>query len=93
MDESGLPSRREKDASEAGKDGPVEEMGSKARVSGAQKIVVSLETIQALLGRNTNEAWTDKHRNATRKLVVEGGWVQTRLCDIVWSVEKDVSRL
>ena len=32
VDESGLPSRREKDASEAGKDGPVEEMGSKARV-------------------------------------------------------------
>ena len=27
----------------------------------------------------TNEAWTDKHRNVTRKLVVEGGRVQKRL--------------
>ena len=32
---------------------------------------VWLEPIQALLRRQTNEAWTDKHRNVTRKLVVK----------------------
>ena len=32
-----------------------------------------LEKIQALLRRSTNEAWTDRHRSVTRKLVVEGG--------------------
>ena len=34
---------------------------------------VWLEPIQASLRRKTDEAWTDKHRNTTRKLVVEGG--------------------
>ena len=29
-----------------------------------------------------DEEWTDKHRNVMRKLVVEEGWVQRRLCDI-----------
>ena len=43
--------------------------------------------IQALLRRN-NEAWTGQHRHVTRKLVVEGGWVQKRLYDIGWSCEK-----
>ena len=41
-----------------------------------------------MLRRKTKEAWTDKHRNVTRKLVVEGGWVQKRLYDIGWSDEK-----
>ena len=27
---------------------------------------------QAVLRRKTNDVWTDKHRNVTRKLVVEG---------------------
>ena len=44
--------------------------------------------IRAVLRRKTNEAWTDKHRNVTRKLVVEGGRVQKRLYDIGWSDEK-----
>ena len=52
-----------------------------------------LEPIQAVLWRETNEAWTDMHRNVTRKLVVEGGWVQKRLYDISWSDEKEVSRM
>ena len=26
-------------------------------------------------GKKADEAWTEKHRNVTRKLVVEGGWV------------------
>ena len=32
-----------------------------------------MEPIQAMLRRKTNEAWTDKHRNVTRKLVKEVG--------------------
>ena len=36
---------------------------------------VWLDPIQAMLRRTTSEAWTEKHRNVTRKLVVEGGWV------------------
>ena len=47
-----------------------------------------LEPHQAKLRRKTSEARTDKHRNVTRKLVVEGGWVQKRFCDIGWSDEK-----
>ena len=49
---------------------------------------VWLEPTQPVLRRKTNEVWTDKHRHATRKLVVEGGWVQTRLYDTGWSDEK-----
>ena len=30
----------------------------------------------------------DKNRNVMRKLVVEGGWVQKRTCDIGWSDER-----
>ena len=41
-----------------------------------------------MLRRKSNEAWTDKHCNVTRKLVVEEGWVQKRLYDIDWSDEK-----
>ena len=43
--------------------------------------------------RKTSETWTDKHRNAMRKLAVEGGWVQKRLYDIGWSDEKKKCRL
>ena len=35
------------------------------------------------------ENWTEKHRNVARKIFVEGGWTQQRLCDIGWS---DVSQ-
>ena len=45
---------------------------------GAELKEVWLEPIQAML----------KHRNAMRKLVVEGGWVQKRLYDIRWSDQK-----
>ena len=41
-----------------------------------------------MLRRKTNEAWTDKHRHVTRKVAVEGGWVQKRLYDISGSDEK-----
>ena len=51
---------------------------------------VWLEPIQAMLRRKTDEAWTDKHRNILRKLVVEGGSVQKRLFDTGWSDEKEV---
>ena len=46
------------------------------------------EPIQVMLRKKTNEAWMDKHRNVTRKLVVEGGWVQRRWHDTGWSDEK-----
>ena len=49
---------------------------------------VSLEPIQAMLRRKTGKSLADKHRNLMRKLVVEGGWVQKRLCDTWWSDEK-----
>ena len=41
-----------------------------------------------MLRRQTDEAWTGKHRNVTRKLVVEGDWMLKRLYDIGWSDEK-----
>ena len=44
-----------------------------------------LEPSQAMQRRKTNDLWTDKHHNVTRKLVVEEGWVQNRLHDIGWS--------
>ena len=37
--------------------------------------------IQARMRRKTNELWIDKHRNVMRKLVVEVGCVQTRMCE------------
>ena len=40
-----------------------------------------------MLRMKTKEEWTEKHRNVTRKLVLEGGWVQQRLFDIGWSDE------
>ena len=42
---------------------------------------VWMEPSQAVLRRRTKEARTDKHRNVTRKLVVEGGWVQKSFYD------------
>ena len=36
----------------------------------------------ALLRKKTKEGWSDRHGNAARKLVLVGGWVQTRLFDI-----------
>ena len=49
---------------------------------------VWLEQIKAMLRRKTNESWTDNHRNAMRKLVVEGCSVHKTLYDIGWSDEK-----
>ena len=51
-----------------------------------------LEPTKAVLRRQTNEAWTDKHRNVTRKLVVEGDWMLKRLYYIGWSDEKTCRR-
>ena len=50
--------------------------GAAKHECGELKEGVWLEPIQALLRRKTNDAWTDKYLNVTRKLVVEGGWVQ-----------------
>ena len=61
-------------------------MGSKACEELNER--VWLEPTRAELRRQTNEAWTGKHRNVTRKLVVEGDWMLKRLCDIGWSDEK-----
>ena len=41
-----------------------------------------------MLRRKTNEVWTDKHWNVTRKRLVEGALVKKRLYDIGWSDEK-----
>ena len=49
---------------------------------------VWLEPFTAILRRKTDEVWTDKLRNVTRKLVVEGGWMQKRLYDNGGSDEK-----
>ena len=49
---------------------------------------LKLEPVQAVLRRKTNEAWTDRHRHVTRKLVVEGGWVQQGQNNIGGSDEK-----
>ena len=50
---------------------------------------VWLEPIQVMLRRLTNEVWTDKHQHVTRKLVVDGGWVQKRFFDnVVGRTEK-----
>ena len=37
-----------------------------------------------MLRRKTSEAWTEKHRHVTKKLVVEGGWVTKRIHYIGW---------
>ena len=67
---------------------PVGKMGSQACVCEELKEGVWLEPIRAMLRRKTNEAWTDKHRKVTKKLVVEGTWVQKRFFDTGWSDEK-----
>ena len=43
--------------------------------------------------KNSNEVWTDKHRNVTRKLVVEGGLVQKRIYEYRLVERNDVSRM
>ena len=48
-----------------------------------------LEPALALLRTKTNDEWTEKHRNVARKLVLEEGWVQKKLFDIVWSDESE----
>ena len=41
-----------------------------------------------MLRRQTNESWTDSRRNVMRKLVVQRGWVQKRMCVCGWSDEQ-----
>ena len=59
-------------------DGLLEEMGSNEHECREWKEGVWLEPTQPMQPRKTNEAWTNKHRHVTRKLVVDGGWVQKR---------------
>ena len=47
------------------------------------------EPALALLCKTTNEKWTEKHRHVARKLFLEGGWVQKKLFDNVWSDESE----
>ena len=54
---------------------------------------VWFDPINAMVRRKTNEEWTDKHRDVLRKVVVEGGWVQQRLCESGWSDENKLSRM
>ena len=49
--------------------------------------VIWLELTLALLRKKTKGIWTEKHRNAVRKIFLEGGWVHKRLFDIGWSDE------
>ena len=46
-----------------------------------------LELALAVLRKKTKEELTEKHRHVSRKLILEGGWVQKRLFDIGWSDE------
>ena len=48
-----------------------------------------LEPGPALLREKVKDNWTEKHRNVARKIFLEGGWTQKRLCDVGWS---DVSQ-
>ena len=50
---------------------------------------ILLEPALALLRKKAKGEWTEKHRNVARKLLLEGGWVQQRLFDIVWSDESE----
>ena len=50
---------------------------------------IRLEPVLALLRKKTKGEWTEKHRNVTRQLHLEGGWVQQRLFDIGWSDESE----
>ena len=45
---------------------------------------VWFDLVKAMLRKKFGEKWTDKHHHVLRKIVVEGGWVQKRLSDIVW---------
>ena len=48
-----------------------------------------LEPGLALLRKKVKENWAEKHRDAARKIFLEGGWTQKRLFDSGWS---DVSQ-
>ena len=44
-----------------------------------------LDPALALVRKKTKEDRIEKHRNAARKIFLEGGWTQKRLFDIDWS--------
>ena len=48
---------------------------------------VWFDLIKAMVRKKINEDMTDEHRNALKKIVVEGGWAQKRLYDVGWSNE------
>ena len=78
---------REEDAFDTCKDGQWENWAAKHEDE-EMKAGVWMEPVQAVLRRKTTEAWTEKHQHVTKKLFVEGGWVQKRLYDTCWSGEK-----
>ena len=44
----------------------------------------SIEPALVFLRKKARGDWTEKHRNVTRKIFLEGGWTQNRLFDIGW---------
>ena len=78
---------REVDAFDTSKDGQWENWAAKHEDE-EMKAGVWMEPVQAVLRRKTTEAWTEKHQHVTKKLFVEGGWVQKRFFDTCWSDEK-----
>ena len=49
---------------------------------------VRIDPVPVMQERKWSVTRTSKHRNGMRKLVIEGGWAQTRLDNIGWSDEK-----
>ena len=82
-----MPERREEDARATGRVSLLEDVGSKARRRIEEVIWLGLAL--ALLRKKTNEEWTEKHRNVSRKLLLEGGCVQKKLFDTGWSDESE----
>ena len=52
-----------------------------------------LEPALALLQKKTKRDWTEKHRNAARKLLLEGGWCSKGFSTLVGRMEVSVKRV
>ena len=79
--ERGLPAGREKDASEASQDGPLEAMGSFCTSVRSLKgrSVAGAKPSHACDGKTKWSSGQVDTKNVTEKLVVEGDWLQKRL--------------